>query len=288
VKRTGSSPNYTWTDGGVLRLLTNEDLDGNVVGTTGDTALNPNNWVYSKVMDGIGPVTSATARLQNKNTGKLWLFFGAGRFYYRGVSGTDDADSQRRLFGIVEPCFANNLYNTVCLDSDTANDLTRTIGQLGAVDLASTAGSSDPDGWYITLDATGASTYDENGNGTTADDVARSYSAERVITDPLSSTTGVVFFTSYKPYADRCSIGGKTFLWAAKYDTGGAPGTLLQGTALIQVSTGSIEQVNLASAFNDKGGRRSGAMEGVPPTAQGLSLMTAPNAVKRILHMQER
>lgn len=288
VKRTGTSSNYTWTDGGVLRLLTNKKRDGVDVTTGGTTALNPDNWLFSKVIDGIGPVTASVTRLQNKNTGKLWLYFGTGRYFYRSSAVTDDAASQRHLFGFIEPCFDNNGYKDVCLDNLTSNDLTRTFSELGPVNLATATGSSDPDGWYIALDGQGNYTFDENGNGTTADDVARSYNAERVITDPLASTTGLVYFTTFMPYNDLCAIGGKSFIWAVKYDTGGSDPSLLQGTALIQVSTGSIEQLNLATAFQDKGGRRSGALEGVPPTAQGLSIMGTPTPIKKVLHMRER
>jgi len=287
VKRTGTTP-YTWTDGGVLRLLTNKKFDGTDVSTGGTTALNPDNWLFSKVIDGIGPVTASVTRLQNKNTGKLWLYFGTGRYFYRSSAATDDAASQRHLFGFIEPCFDNNSYKDVCLDNITSNDLTRTLSELGSVDLATAAGSSDPDGWYIALDGQGNFTFDEDSNGTTANDVARSYNAERVITDPLASTTGLVYFTTFMPYNDLCAIGGKSFIWAVKYDTGGSDPSLLQGTALIQVSTGSIEQLNLATAFQDKGGRRSGALEGVPPTAQGLSIMTTPSPIKKVLHMRER
>ncbi len=287
VKRAGAGP-YTWTDGGVLRLLTNEDLNGNDVSPTGNTALNPANWRFSKVMDGIGPVTSSVVRLQKKDAGKMWLYFGTGRYFYRSSSGTDDADGQRHLFGVREPCFVNGSYDPVCLDSSTANDYTRTISELTSVDTTTTAGVSDDQGWYIALEPSGTHTYDENNNGTTADDIAKGYNAERVITDPLASTTGVVFFTSYEPYNDPCSIGGKSFVWAVKYDNGAAAGSLLQGTALIQVSTGSIEQMKLSDAFKSKGDRRTGALEGVPPTAQGLSLMTTPPPLKKILHVRER
>ena len=285
---TAYCANNTWTDGGVLRLLTNKKSDGPDVTTAGTTALNPDNWRYSTVIDGIGPVTSSVQRLQNVNTGKLWLYFGTGRYFYRSGAVTDDANGQRHLFGIVEPCFDNNSYKDVCLDSVTFNDLTRTVSELGAVNLSTAAGSSDPDGWYIALDGSGNHTFDEDNNGTTANDVARSYNAERVITDPLSSTTGLVYFTTYMPYNDLCAIGGKSFIWAVKYDTGGADPSLLQGTALIQVSTGSIEQLNLATAFTDKQGRRSGAMEGVPPTSQGLSIMSSPSPLKKVLHIRER
>ena len=96
--------------------------------------------------------------------------------------------------------------------------------------------------------------------------------AERVITDTVSTTSGCVFFTSYKPYVDVCSIGGKSFLWTVRYNTGGT--CALRGKALLQVSTGSIEQIDLPL------GRKSDAMEGAPPTGGGLSLQTPPDACK--------
>lgn len=273
VKRTSSSP-YNWTDGGVGRLLTNEDID-------------PNNWVWSKVMDGLGPVTSSVVKLQNNKNGKLWLYFGSGRYYF--VQGTviDDVTGQRHLVGMTEPCYQGGdvPFKAECTDASDGNDPVRTLSDLGMVDLTGTVGSSDPDGWYIPLDAFGDYAYSE---GSPPADVTRSYGAERVITDPLSTTTGLVFFTSYKPYDEECGIGGKSFIWAVAYDSGGVPGSGLRGMALIQVSTGSIEQIEITSAFSEKGGRRTSAMEGVPPTAQGLSLFLTPPPVKRIIHTIEK
>jgi type IV pilus assembly protein PilY1 len=138
---------------------------------------------------------------------------------------------------------------------------------------------TDPDaagfkGWYINLDGDGVPN--------------SSLRAERVITDPLASTNGVVYFTTYKPYSDQCALGGQSFLWALKYNSGGSAGTLLVGKALIQVSTGAIEQLDLSNAFTAAGGRKSAGMEGVPPTAQGLSILTTPAPVKRVLHIRER
>jgi len=245
----------TWTQGGVGRLLTN--------GSSSPGA-SPGGWAWSKVIDNIGPVTSSVVRLQHKTKKTLWLFFGTGRYYFEQVSTVDDQDGQRHLFGITEPCFENGALSAGCVTS-------RTIGQLTPVNLTGTSGVSDPEGWYINLDAS-----------------AGSYRAERVITDPLSTTTGLVFFTTYKPYNDVCSYGGKSFIWSVKYDTGAAPGALLKGMALLQVSTGSIEQVNLSTAFTEKGERRTSALEGVPPTSQGLSLISTPPPVKRTIHMRER
>ena len=109
-----------------------------------------------------------------------------------------------------------------------------------------------------------------------------------MITDPLASVTGLVIFTTFQPKDDSCSPGGRSYSWAARYDTGGAPGALLKGKGLLQVSTGSIEEVNLASAFTHEGGRKTAAMEGVPPTAQGLSILASPAPVKRTIHVKER
>jgi type IV pilus assembly protein PilY1 len=72
----------------------------------------------------------------------------------------------------------------------------------------------------------------------------------------------------------------------------------MKGKALVQVSTASVEQLDLGTAFKmasgegagglHKDGRRTGAIEGVPPTSQGLSLLSQPPPVKRIMHMMER
>jgi type IV pilus assembly protein PilY1 len=155
-------------------------------------------------------------------------------------------------------------------------------------DVTSTP-NADPaaitNGWRIDLDASGDYTYPE---GNPSVNVTRNYRAERVITDPLSTSSGLVFFTSYKPYNDVCAYGGKSFIWAVRYSTGGAPGALLKGIALLQVSTGSIEQVNLSTAFTLAGGRKSSALEGVPPLQQGLSLLSTPPPIKRTIHIRER
>jgi type IV pilus assembly protein PilY1 len=257
----------TWTQGGVGRLLTNESTS-------------PSDWDWSPVMDNIGPVTSAVVNLQNKKRGELWLYFGTGRYYFELANNTDDATGQRQIFGIKEPCF-----NTAGLDSTCTTS--RTIGELTDVTVIANV-PSDPtvagyNGWYINLDAAGSFTYSEAGTN-----VTRDYKAERTITDPVTTTTGLVFFTTYKPYGDICAYGGKSFIWAVKYDTGGAPGALLKGVALVQVSTGAIEQVDLSTAFADAGGRKTSALEGVPPTAQGLSLVSTPPPIKRVIHMRER
>jgi type IV pilus assembly protein PilY1 len=276
VKQNGGTG--PWNKGGVLRLQTKGSV-------------NPNDWEASKVIDDIGPVTSSVVRLQNNTYDTNWLFFGSGRYYYSLPNDQDDPTVQKRLYGIKEPCFGSGTILSSCtttvLESDTG---IMNVDTTVYTDVQANAPGFK--GWYIPLDSsTTAISYDNTG--------AQSYQAERVITDPLATTAGVVFFTTLRPYNADCAIGGRTFLWAIQYNTGGIPSAYaLQGKALMQVSTASVEQLDLGTAFSKsvsgadtslhRGGRRSYAMEGVPPTAQGLSLLVPPPPVKRILHMKER
>ncbi|HEY5996637.1 MAG TPA: hypothetical protein VIU29_06415, partial [Candidatus Deferrimicrobiaceae bacterium] len=266
----------TWTQGGVARLQTNDDTD-------------PDRWTISTVIDGVGPVTASVARLQNNTFHSSWLYFGTGRYFYESLNASDDADSPRGLFGIKDPCMnTGNTLDARCTSSVSPSDLTL-IGD-NTVITDTVANGSGFAGWKIALDTVTPVSYD---NG-----AAIAYRAERVITDPLATSSGSVFFTTYRPYGEDCSLGGKSFIWAARYNTGGFVGTTnLKGKALVQVSTASVEQLDLSTVFGNtptaratllhRGGRRSGAMEGVPPTAQGLSLISPPPPVNRVLHMKE-
>lgn len=270
VKRQKVGGNYIWNQGGVGRLFTKEDTD-------------PANWAFSKVIDDTGPVTAGISKLQDKTNYNIWLYFGTGRFYFDTEAQKDDPTDVRQLVGIKEPCFdyATGQLNPGCTTTVTTGlpgpltDVTNVSNAPGN----SVANGPAFKGWYLDLDASGTYTYPEGGNS-----VTRDYLSERVITDPLAVTTGVVFYTTYKPYNESCSIGGKSFIWAIKYNTGGAPGNLLKGKAMVQISTGSIEQIDIASEITGAGGRKSAAMEGVPPTGSGLSVQTTPPPTKTMIH----
>lgn len=302
VKRVGASSPYTWTGGGILRLWTQEDLTGANTGAAGTTAINADNWIMSTLIDGIGPVTSATVRLQSKDKGQLWVYGGTGRYFYVNTTTTDDGAGQRGIFGIKDPCYSASGFScpdvaastrtfcaTQCSNPAASPSCTTpvTCGDLTNVtDIANVV--ADPDlatykGWYINTDPSGTYSYLEG-----ATTVSHPFFAERTITDPLSTSSGIVFFTTYKPYNEECGVGGKSFIWATKYNTGGAAGALLKGMALIQVSTGAIEQLDMSNAFSAASGRKTTAMEGVPPQQQGLSLITSPPPLKRVLHIRER
>jgi type IV pilus assembly protein PilY1 len=285
VTREGTSPTFTWTNGGVGRLVTKESR-------------NVNDWAWSLVAENIGPVTTSVTHLYSKNSKSTWLFFGTGRYFYELSGGNiDDAAGQRVLFGIKEPCVdpSTGNFDSTCTTKVTTGlpgPLTN-VTSVANVPLDTTADSPAFRGWYLNLDLPGNYTYPE---GSPLVNVTKGYRSERVITDPLASKyTGIVFFTTYKPYSDECGLGGKSFIWALKYNTGGSGASLLKGIALLQVSTGSIEQKDLSKAFtvsaenpDSKGDRRSGAIEGVPPTAQGLALIAPPPAAKRVIHFKER
>jgi type IV pilus assembly protein PilY1 len=184
--------------------------------------------------------------------------------------------------GTINPatCVSTSASSSVAFGSLT------NVTSIGSVPVEGVANLAGFPGWFINMEGSGNYSYDNT--------AARLFRSERVITDPLATTSGVVFFTTYKPYGDECALGGKSFLWALRYNTGGAPSNaVLKGKALVQVSTASVEQIDLSTAFTAEfgggmDGRRTAAIEGVPPTAQGLSLLSQPPPVKRIMHMMER
>ncbi len=260
--RSATGVGDSFTEGGIIRIFTKENTD-------------PTQWEASKVIEGIGPVTSAVARLENTNENKLWLFFGTGRYFYKQGTTIDDAVNLREIFGIKEPCYVGgtNPFTAGC---------TTTVAYGTLEDVTNNAAApEDVEGWRIVLEAQNVP---DSG-----------FDAERVITDPLGSTTGVAFFTTFKPSADVCGYGGRSHLWAVKHNTGGAALDLLKGKALIQVSTGSIEEINLKDAFKQEGDntdskldRRTAYFEGKPPEGPGLILLTAPLPAESFIHIMER
>ena len=265
---TTASP-YTWTNGGVLRLNTYDNID-------------PAQWTLTKIVDGVGPVTTAIARLQDRKNKNLWLYFGTGRYFFKSATaGIDDNSGQRALYGIKEPCYgltndmntaADACENTALTTNDLTNQSTTAIDALTL---------SKDKGWYINLDPASTTS-----------------GAERVVTNTVALTNGAVFFTSFKPTADICGFSGTSFLWATKYNTGyQAPTATLLGKALIQLSTGAFEEVTLGdptqqinSTFTDREHRRQAVgMQGKPPADAPLIISRSGNKpVKKILHIQEK
>ena len=259
-KRTDSSSGeVSWTDGGVGRRLTKEST-------------NPSEWVFSKVIDGIGPVTTGISRLQDRNNKKLWLYFGTGRFFYTGDDSLNATNNQRYLMGIQEPCYTTaNKIDPAC----SVNQMTLANLKDQTSSIASALSTSEK-GWYITLDAKND---------------ADSLGAERSITDSVALTNGSVFFTTFKPTTDVCKYGGYSYIWGFNYATGGAAAAAaLTGKALVQVSTGAFEEVTLSTALTASSGRKMGSpMIGKPPVDAPPVVSNAANKpAKKILHLQEK
>jgi len=194
---------------------------------------------------------------------KFWLYFAEGRFFYK----QDDLTTQRKLFGIQEPCFdfSSNSISSTCTSTvalaDLQNQTTSPITTL-------TAGEK---GWYINLGA-----------------MTSSLSAERVISSPGTDYRGGVFFLSFSPTADICGFGGSTYLWAVDYRTGGGVTYLMKGKALVQVSTGEIKDIDLSTAFTRNEGRTTEAFPGIPPAREKPSLNLPPPPIKQFMHVQEQ
>lgn len=257
-----NTPPYpvAWDKGGVLRLITNNDPD-------------PYNWFTSKLIDDIGPVTRSVDMLQDKNNKKLWVFFGEARYFFR----QDDLHTQRRIFGVADPCYSYDL--------DSTNQLSSTIDKCPTLAVSNLKDQSDtPDeplttekGWYINLEA-------ENAN----------YGAERLSGGISARTNGLVLFTTFIPSMDPCDAGGLPSQWAVNFKTGGAapPGSL-QGKTIMTTSDSPIAKtINLSGAFTQRGGRKldaalSSSLKGMPPPSPPPSLIL-PSPVKKILQIQEK
>ncbi len=253
---TGTS---TWTKGGVLRVATKESAD-------------PGEWEFSTVINDIGPVTASVTKLQDRRNKHLWLYFGTGRYFYKTGTSIDDpgnaGDSTtiRRLYGIQEPCYNENSFDI----DDARCGAADPTGLKDQTSELSTGLDPSYTGWYINLDRPGTPT---------------GYLQERVITDPLALFNGSVFFTTFQPSADICAVGGKTYIWALDYKSGGLASGL-QGKALLQVSTGEIKELNLGSAYSST--KKSEGVTGVPPQGQGISVLMGPRPLQKFLHIREK
>lgn len=262
---TPAATTPTWT-GGIMRLLTGENID-------------PDTWSLGPLLSGIGPVTTMVSKVQDRKNHNLWLYTGTGRYFYKG----DDSAVAGKIMGIKEPCYDavnDHIYSTSAIAAQSAG--TRCTNEIvfNSDDFANQTSSinsmTDKKGWLINL---------------AGEDTTNSFGAERIITEPVVMGNGAVFFTSFMPSSDVCNYGGKSYMWGMRYDTGGtAASSMLQGKALVQVSTGSFEQVSLGTALTESLGRKMGtAMVGKPPTDPPPIVSSSGNKpLKRILHIQEK
>jgi len=257
-------------NGGIMRLLTDEN------------SILTDNWSLTTLISNIGPISTAIGKLQDRKNKNLWLYTGTGRYFFKG----DDSTNPGKILAVKEPCYngvndANDIHTLSAIDSNGCDtemvfDEDDFANQTSAInDMVSNLGVSKK-GWFVEL----------------ADqDNVNNFGAERIITEPVAMPNGAVFFTSFMPSTDICNYGGKSYMWGMRYDTGGTASTnQLKGKALVQVSTGAFEEVDLSIALTAELGRKmADPMIGKPPTDPPPIVSASGNKpLKRILHIQEK
>uniref|UniRef100_C6E258 Tfp pilus assembly protein tip-associated adhesin PilY1-like protein n=1 Tax=Geobacter sp. (strain M21) TaxID=443144 RepID=C6E258_GEOSM len=250
----------TWSDGGVGRIATRESS-------------NPGDWLWNPLIEGIGPVTSGVARLQDRKDKNLWLFFGAGRYFFKEDDLDGPVQPRLALYGVKEPCYVKkDKLDEVCLRQTGEASSVRFSA---LVDQSGESPKTNPEprepGWRIDLDRAIP--------GTLGD--------ERVLTTATASASGAVFFTTFQPSTDPCQFGASS-LWRVNYNTGApAPDGLIKGRALVRLATGSLQSLDLGGGFNQRDNRRTGGVTGKPG---GIRLVSNSGLrpVKKIIHIQER
>jgi type IV pilus assembly protein PilY1 len=264
------------TPGGTMRRITT----GNVM----PTASGAPSWISNTLIDVGLPVTSAPSAAVDE-TNRLWIYFGAGRFYNR----EDIAQTKNMsFFGIKEPVATNSsgryyTWNTVNT-SDLYNSTQITLKSACAEDV-------------FTKDCVDAIKTTSTGNYTMSwdtllSDVANSTGGwrqdfsdegwERVL-GQAAILGGAVLFTTYIPDTDICEPEGVSRLYGLYYKTGTAYYDPILGvlgdtistfvglgkglaitpslhvgdkgvTAYIQTSSGAIETIELETPLNVKSG----------------------------------
>ncbi len=283
-----------WTAGGVKRLFTNQDIDPThwAVSTVIDSSSLAGNGAYNTSMggDGMGPVTAAVKKLQNYTDNTIRLFFGSGRYFYRLSDLLDDPSNLRAIYGVKEPCFLSTGSIDPACTARTSGNIAEGAPTVSIIGDATSAGidlTTNPGlkGWWITLDGC----KDSNLVPVACSSSSAVFKAERVVTEPLAATSGAIFFSTITPTSDPCEYGGRSFLWAVRFDTGGTvvPFGILKGKAIIQRSTGDIEQIDLATAFTQAGQRKTGASFGLTGSG-GISIVVPPKPLNQILHIKKR
>jgi type IV pilus assembly protein PilY1 len=260
---TGTQTGYpiAWDKGGVLRLITNNDPD-------------PANWYMSTLIDDIGPITRSVDILQNKLTKKLWVYFGEGRYFFKG----DDLTTQRTIYGIADPCYSYDLAHLNKLSTESGNCPTVTLDQLKDQTSTATGTLATTDkGWYINM-------YTASGSS----------GAERMTGGISANVNGVVFFTTFVPNSDLCVAGGYPSGWAVNAATGGTPpAASMEGKLILTTSDQPIAKpINIKSLYTLEGNRKmsttmSQSIKGMPPP-QPPPNVVLPQPSKKIINIQER
>ncbi len=190
----------------------------------------------------VGP-TVAAPTVTSDDTGKIWVFFGTGRFF----SNADKTNTEQQyFFGVKDPvvtngcadssvtnCEKKNLLNvsgvTVCVTCATGTNQVTGIG--GVTQLEGSATTTlqglimTMDGWYTTMPT----------------------SLERVVVSP-TVLGGIIYFPSFIPSTNICDASGTGNLYALFYLTGSAYKESVIGTTVVGSNTNVLRSMALGTA----------------------------------------
>ncbi len=243
-------------------------------GSSGTCSSTSTQWVlYENAVTFVNrPVTSKV--VLGKCFGSYYMYFGTGRYMtatetygastaktdYISASKFDNCDNYGCCTGTFNslasfdnqtcpgtPGAKSGWKKQLCMSSDSSNPTATVAGDDSSMNCTPTVSDSD----YGT-----------------------SYLFERDISDPtLDTPQNIVMFTSTRPSADLCAVGGKSRAWSLNCATGQATtdstcsGYTIpnaKGTLFLQLSTAQIKQLTLGTtSFNPSG--YSGWFSGITP-----------------------
>jgi hypothetical protein len=254
--------------GGIIKIWT-----GYTDPMTGLT--NPANWDYDTSYFNASQ-QPITAKVEAETCFNAWyVFTGSGRYF---TSSEQYSTSQNDwIMGVPFVCDQNN----TCAQSSInyAHSSAEACGSLSS--------SGTMKAWNIELDP--------------ADGV--SYYKERMITDPTMSSQdantslNMVFFTTAQPTSVACEFGGRARVWGLNCATAGAisdtscPGYVVKdvgGGLYLQTSTGAINKILRASSFNQKSGKATDWIEGMPPESSTPFVPPVQMRSGQIIHWIEK
>ncbi|WP_456456102.1 hypothetical protein [Thermovibrio sp.] len=186
-----------------------------------------NNWKISEYLMGeIPPITSKVQIMKCFN--RWYIYFGTGKWFFKEDNPLPGQNE--RIYGL--PIKEEGQNWTVITDASDVSE--------GTNNVCNDLSNGILRGWYIEL---------EGGEG--------NYLKERAISDPTTTESNVIFFTTTQPTSDPCSFGGRTRIWGLNCATGGSlfegcigaegkqtytPSTIV-GSLFLQLSNGNIEQI---------------------------------------------
>ncbi|AEA34055.1 hypothetical protein [Hippea maritima] len=233
-----------------MTQLNGSAWQGNVFAIRPTDDENPDNWDYIKVFNqGTSAITSSIRYMKCFNHD--YIYFGTGRWYYRGDDPGQNSNDKESLYGVmIDGCFSGNC---------NVNQAKNTTESCSELDSAQSV-------WAYKVDL---------------DPKTGNYTKERLISDPaVDPYDNLVFFATTEPSSDVCLFGGRSRMWGLNCATGlsmfdtscadkGYVSEVLQNTVYMQLSRGNIVQVN-KNAFTENNRATTEWHQGITPETQPI------------------